>query len=180
MRDETLRLLSEAGISTLIVTHDPEEAMYMADRIAVMRSGRILQQGPPDEVYAAPADAFTAKFLSDVNWMHGTVVDGTAVAPVGSVAVEGIADGMRVDVLIRPEAVQIADAVSEPAVAADVVAVHPLGHSSIVVLDTEGEALRLRARLSGSAVPRPGSRVGVTFDRDQAFVFPCSGPNSLD
>ena len=179
VRDETLDLLEAGGISTLLVTHDPEEAMYMADRIAVMRAGRILQQGPPEEVYRAPGDVFIATFLSDVNTFHGTAEGGAVASPFGPLAADGLADGERVDVLIRPEALRIAKGAAERAVAATVVAVHPLGHSSIVDLRLDGDGRALRARLPGPTAPEPGARVSIVLDSSQAFVFPCDAPKSL-
>ena len=176
VRDETIGLLREAGLSTLIVTHDPEEAMYMADRIAVMRAGRILQQGPPAEVYGAPSDAFVATFLSDVNAIHGVVEGGAVASPLGRVAVEGIADGARVDVLIRPEALRLTDGADERVARATVVAVHPLGHSTIVELRLGGDGRVLRARVPGPVAPTPGARVDIVLDPGQTFVFPCDDP----
>ena len=177
VRDVTLRVLADAGIATLIVTHDPEEAMYMADRIALMREGCIVQTGAPAEVYRAPANTFAATFLSDVNWMHGTVEGGEVASAFGRLDAGDMADGMRVDVLIRPEALSISDGA---AVAADVVAVHPLGHSSIVALRLVDGGAELRARLPGTRAPEVGARVSVALDRDQTFVFPCAPPNTMD
>ena len=190
VRDETLDLLGDAGLSTLIVTHDPEEDMYMADRIAVMRAGRILQQGPPAEVYGAPSDAFVATFLSDVNAIHGVVEGGAVASPLGRVAAEGLADGARVDVLIRPEALRLTDGArlgeasggaraGERTAMATVVAVHPLGHSTIVELRLGGDGRVLRARVPGVAAPKPGARVDVVLDPGQTFVFPCDDPKYM-
>ncbi|MEE8274903.1 MAG: ABC transporter ATP-binding protein [Alphaproteobacteria bacterium] len=178
VRDETLAVLEEAGISTLIVTHDPEEAMYMADRIAVMCEGRIVQEGSPAEVYGAPADTFVTTFLSDVNLMHATSERGVVASPLGRLPAPGIADGVLVDVLIRPEALRLAD--GDGAVDAEVVAVHLLGHSSIVTLRLDADGRELRARLPGPVAPKPGERVKVTLDSRQAFVFPCGAPNSVE
>jgi iron(III) transport system ATP-binding protein len=72
IRDDALHVLKSSGAATLMVTHDPEEAMFMADRIAVMRDGRILQVGPPADLYYAPADAFVAGFFGDINRLRGT------------------------------------------------------------------------------------------------------------
>ncbi len=180
VRGETLKVLDDAGISTLIVTHDPEEAMYMADRIAVMGAGRIVQEGSPAEVYRAPVNAFVATFLSDVNRMHGTVEGGAVASPFGALAADGIADGVRVDVLARPEALSLADGGGAATAAATVVAVHPLGHSNIVVLRLDADGTELRARVPGSTTPTPGARVAVALERAQTFVFPCTSPKSLD
>ena len=180
VRDETLRVLRQAGISTLIVTHDPEEAMYMGDRIAVMRAGRILQTGGPAELYGAPANAFIAQFLSDVNAMHGVVEGGVVPSMFGCLGADGAAEGARVDILIRPEALHLGEPGAARSAVATVVAVHPLGHSSIVVLEMEADGAELRARVPGAAPPAPGTRVSVALDGSQTFVFPCADPTSVE
>lgn len=152
----------------------------MADRIAVMRAGRILQEGSPAQIYTQPSSAFIADFLSDVNWLHGSVEGGAVTSPLGPLAVGGIGDGERVDVLIRPEAIHIAPGGGEGAVAAEVVGVHLLGHSSIVELRPDGNAYTLRARLPGVRAPRCGERVALRLDDSQAFVFPCGVPTKIE
>ncbi len=184
VRNQTLRVLADAGISTLLVTHDPEEAMYMADRIAVMRAGRIVQTGRPAEVYRAPASAFVAAFLGEVNWLHGTVRAGRVESPLGTLGADGIGDGTRVDVLIRPEALRIdgeagAQGAADGAVAAEVTAVRVLGYSSLLDLRLDGDGPAMRARLPGIAAPRPGSRVVLRLDHSQTFIFPCRGTSGV-
>ena len=71
IRDETLDILKEEGTAVLLVTHEPEEAMRMADRIALMRDGRIVQEGAPYAIYNDPVDREAAQFFSDVNVVHG-------------------------------------------------------------------------------------------------------------
>jgi len=173
VRDETLAILQASGTATLIVTHDPEEAMYMAERIVVMRAGRLMQDDTPLGLYSRPANAFIARFLSRVNCLHATVRDGTVESPFGCFAADGIDDGVRVDVLIRPEGLRLGGA---DGAAARVLAVHPLGHSTIVVLRLEATGAELRARIAGARAPAPGCRVGLVVDPAQAFVFPCTGP----
>ncbi len=184
VRDETLRVLRMAGISTLIVTHDPEEAMYMGDRIAVMRGGRILQQGGPAELYGAPANAFIARFLSDVNAVHGTVEGGVVPSTFGCLGASGADEGALVDILIRPEALSLGDAETAKtasgggSAAATIIAVHPLGHSTIVDLRMDADGTELRARVPGMSPPAAGSRVSVALDGSRTFVFPCADPTS--
>ncbi len=70
IRDDTLRVLKRSGTATLLVTHDPEEAMFMADRIYLMQAGKVIQSGPPAEVYARPNSEFAAKFFPiSMSWM---------------------------------------------------------------------------------------------------------------
>jgi putative spermidine/putrescine transport system ATP-binding protein len=106
MRDEILRVQREADIATLLVTHDQEEALSIADRVAVMRDGRLVQISPPRELYDAPADEATARFVGDANLWRGTVVaDGQVKTPVGVLACDttGFSAGQPVVVLVRPE-----------------------------------------------------------------------------
>ena len=83
IRDETLDILKEEGTAVLLVTHEPDEAMRMADRIALMREGRIVQQGAPYNIYNSPVDREAAMFFSDVNVIHGVVKDFATDTPFG-------------------------------------------------------------------------------------------------
>ena len=175
VRDETLRVLRMAGISTMIVTHDPEEAMYMADQIAVMRDGRILQQGTPSELYYTPQNAFIVKFLSDVNALHGTVEGGVVPSLFGGLDAGGAEEGTRVDVLIRPEALRLDGDGGIPAMVASV---RSQGHTSIVTLRMDIDGSVLRAHVWGLDAPAEGERVSLTLEKRQTFVFPCADPTS--
>lgn len=106
MRDEILRVQRAAGIATLLVTHDQEEALSIADRVAVMRDGRLVQVGPPREVYDAPVDEETARFVGDANLWSGTVVaQGRVQTSVGTLVCDtgNHVSGAAVVVLVRPE-----------------------------------------------------------------------------
>ena len=107
VRDETLHVLKESGTTTLMVTHDPEEAMFMADRIALMREGRIVQEGTPAALYYQPVDAFVASFFGEINRLEGVVATGQVSTPFGHLDATGISEGAPVEVLIRPEALQL-------------------------------------------------------------------------
>ena len=83
IRDETLAILKEEGAAVLLVTHEPDEAMRMADEIALMREGRIVQQGAPYTIYNNPVDRAAAEFFSDVNVIHGVVENFATDTPFG-------------------------------------------------------------------------------------------------
>src|SRR5690606_25015082 len=85
VRDETLHVLKRNGAATMIVTHDPEEAMFLSDRIALMREGRIVQIGSPVDLYCRPVDAFAASFFGEVNRLRGVVREGRVDTPLGPV-----------------------------------------------------------------------------------------------
>ena len=116
VRTETLRLIAATGAATVIVTHDAEEALLLGDRIVVMRDGRIAQDGSPEEVYARPADLFTARLFGPVNRYRGTVRWGVVATPFGMIAAPGRREGLRVDVVIRMEGIELQEA--SPATAA--------------------------------------------------------------
>ena len=106
MRDEILRVQRAAGIATLLVTHDQEEALSIADRVAVMRDGELVQVAPPRDLYDAPADEETARFVGEANLWRGTVVaQGQVRTAIGTLACDtrGHANGAIVVALVRPE-----------------------------------------------------------------------------
>ncbi len=179
VRDEALHVLKEVGAATLLVTHDPEEAMFMADRIAVMKDGRLMQLGTPAELYFSPANAFVASFLGDTNRLIAKVEGGRAQTPLGSIDAPGIEEGAEVEVLIRPEALQLMadqDEAGEGQGLVEVEASRLLGRSSLIHLSVEAEGaaapLHLHARVPGRFLPEEGERLKVQLDRSQAFVFP--------
>ena len=107
LRDEIRRVQVDLGITTLFVTHDQEEALSMADRVAVMRAGKLEQCAAPAELYDRPATAFVAEFVGTMNHLPGTMVDGGRVEAAGQVLpVDGErpSAGTKVKVLLRPEA----------------------------------------------------------------------------
>jgi putrescine transport system ATP-binding protein len=119
LREETqvelVNIILEVGVTCVMVTHDQEEAMNMASRIAVMSEGRILQVGPPGEIYESPASRFVADFIGNVNLMDGKVSDVAAEATVidcgscrhhvGHVVAGGL--GTPVTVALRPEKIHL-------------------------------------------------------------------------
>src|SRR5690606_16077232 len=133
LRADTLALLRRSGTATLMVTHDPEEAMFMSDRLAVMRRGRIEQLGRPRDIYDRPVNAFVADFFSRVNRLEGLVVGGRVTTPVLDLPAGNIADGTRVEVVIRPESVRMTLATDGSSVpVATVTDVRTVGRASLV------------------------------------------------
>ena len=103
LRAEVATILRRAGVTTLLVTHDREEAFSLADRVALMRDGRIVQVGRPEELYFAPADRWCAEFVGAANVLEGTSDDTGVATALGRFARGGRAD--RAGVLVRPELV---------------------------------------------------------------------------
>ncbi len=180
VRDEALHVLKQAGIASVMVTHDPEEAMFMADRIVLMREGKVMQEGPPDTLYSKPANRFVAGFFGEVNVLPGRVREGRVVTPLGTVAAEDQGDGSDLEVLVRSEGLLLgALAVTgsqRPLVTAKVEAARLLGRSSLVHLrlaqGPEAGDIHLHARVPGRFLPEAGAEVPVAIDPDLVFLFP--------
>jgi len=102
LRVELAALLRGLGITALFVTHDQAEAMALGDRVAVMRSGRIEQVGPPHEIYHRPATRFVAEFVGTLNLLHGEVTEGQLHLPGGTQPANGLAPGPAL-AACRPE-----------------------------------------------------------------------------
>jgi iron(III) transport system ATP-binding protein len=107
IREETISILKKSDVSIILVTHDPEEAMLMGDRIVLMREGEIIQVGTSEELFMDPIDKNTVKLFSGVNEFKGIVVDGYAKCNIGSFKASKLIDGDKVDILIRDQAFNI-------------------------------------------------------------------------
>ncbi|HWV84610.1 MAG TPA: ABC transporter ATP-binding protein [Capillimicrobium sp.] len=167
MRTELATLLSAAGVTVVLVTHDREEAFTLADRIAVMREGRIVQVATPEELYFAPADRWTAEFVGAANILPGTRSGTVVSTPVGAFPAPATAAEGAVDVLVRPELVGLeVDANAE----GEVVERTFLGHDVFYrVRLPDGTTVRSQ-RPSNEAVPL-GARVRVTVHDGRVVTF---------
>lgn len=161
----------------------------MADRIALMRAGRLAQIGTPTELYFQPKSAFAASFFGDINRFEATVRQGRVTTPVGEIRAAGYGDGARVEVLIRPEGLQLHSGLAEGGGGLPMVEVlesRLLGRSSLIHLTAHGAAgsgeqagkgqnaadMHLHARAPGHFLPGVRERLAVSLDPKQTFVFP--------
>ena len=109
VRDQTLTILHETRATALMVTHDAEEAMRIADRIALLRHGRLIQVGTAEDLYHRPVDLFTASFFSELNVFSGLVENGLVDTPLGRFRARQAENGDRVDVAIRLPSVDVTE-----------------------------------------------------------------------
>lgn len=174
VRQDTLAILREAGVATLVVTHDPEEAMAIADRLWLMQAGAIVQDGTAADLLLRPASAFVAGFFGPLNRFAGIVDRGEVATPLGRFAAHGLADGSAADVLIRAEGLMLA-APAAAAATARVLDAHLVGRSSHLSLAVGGVAQPLQAVIADVLAPAPGSSVGLSTDRRHVFVFAGGG-----
>ena len=185
MRDDVMHILREAGVAALLVTHDPEEAMQFADRIAIMNEGQIQQIGKPSEIYNCPQSAFVASFFGQVNTIKGRVDNGSISTPLGVIAAPDFEDKTDVEVIIRPEALKLSAHNPEidhhdpknAHVHAHVSERKYLGRSTLVHMDThdlDGDGqkpLHLHARVPGTFLDCGNDVQDIFLDQSQIFVF---------
>jgi len=183
MQIEVKRLHRDYGITTVLVTHDQDEALSMADRIAVMNRGRIEQVASPTDIYDHPATLFVNQFVGTTNLIPGKLVDvgatGCDVAVAGGKLLAapalGLIEGMDVMVSVRPEQWRMQAATTDAALAGTVKMVMPLGPQ--VVYDVEipgGTSIKIsQSRESGAALLESGSTVHVApLSAAKCHVFP--------
>ena len=181
IRDETLDLLKAEGTAVLLVTHEPEEAMRMADEIVLMRDGRIVQQGAPYTVYHNPVDAAAAAFFSDVNVIRGTSRGALTDTPFGAFLTPGHPDGAAVEIVFRPQHVGIdfdrggtgpnpTPQLGTPAMGT-VRRARFMGVESLVEFEMAHDGSRISALVPAVFMPRPGMAFWLTIRRDRCFVF---------
>lgn len=169
MRTETAALLRQIGAAAVIVVHDPDDAIAVADRIALMCEGRIVQAGTPEEIFRAPADLFVARFFSDLEEIAAEVRHGEAQTPFGRFAAPQLADGPAL-VCMRRDAFALRNEDCE--FMADVVAVRFLGEHRMVAFAIDGIDRPVEAMIDVRYAVAVGDRVGLTLDRREVFVFP--------
>ncbi|MCK4860781.1 MAG: ABC transporter ATP-binding protein [Rhodobacteraceae bacterium] len=183
IRDETLSILKEEGTSVLLVTHEPEEAMRMADQIALMRGGKIVQIGAPYNIYNNPKDRAAAAFFSDVNVIKGVAEDFQTDTPFGKFFTPGLHNRTDVEIVIRPQHLKIdfdrhgkgpnstpTDGVPARGL---VQRARFLGNESLVELRMEYDDSILTASIPGVFLPKMGTPLWLSMRRDRCFVFPC-------
>ena len=184
IRDTTLEVLKEEGTAVLLVTHEPDEAMRMADEIALMRDGRIVQRGAPYNIYNAPVDKAAAAFFSDINVIRGTCRGALTDTPFGAFLTPGYPDGAEVDIIIRPQHLKIdfdrGGRGPNPTVQDGTPArgtlqrARYLGRESLVDFRMDHDGSILTASVPGVFLPKPGTALWLMIRRDRCFVFPVS------
>ncbi|NDR55793.1 ABC transporter ATP-binding protein [Pseudoruegeria sp. M32A2M] len=182
IRDRTLELLKEENTSVLLVTHEPDEAMRMADEIALMRAGRVVQRGAPYHIYNNPVDRAAAGFFSDINIVRGFSRGALTETPFGQFLTPGHADGAPVEIVIRPQHLRIDfdrqgrgpnPTASDGAAARGVVErARFMGRESLVEFRMDHDGTILKATVPAVFLPKPGTPLWLTLRRDRCFVFP--------
>ena len=168
LREETRALLVKRRTACLFVTHDPEEAMRMGDRILLMRHGKILQEGAPHELYDKPIDPEAASFFGEINLLPATIYEkeGAPYARCGAleVAAPNCSSGQKVQLLIRPECFSLSapheeKSADEEILEATILSSQRIGSDSLILFELEGLEAPLKARPRGGHALRQGEKV---------------------
>jgi len=174
MQLELKRIQHEVGITFVHVTHDQEEAMTMADTIAVMNRGHIEQLGPPEELYERPSTTFVAGFLGISNLLPGTVDGPDAVRLDGGGVVRAQVNGRtgRVAAGVRPEKIKLGAGGGANELSGTIVESAYIGVATHVVVRTPAGTVQVFAQNlgSGAQVPAPGSPVTLSWSPEATFV----------
>lgn len=173
MQDETLSLLRETRATSIIVTHHPEEAMRLGDRIVVMRAGRLVQEGKAEALYRHPADLFVARLFSEINEAVFKVKGGAIDTPAGRFPARGVAEGRDAVLCIRERGIRIAT--SGEGLAGRVLHVKFLGDVARLDIAVEGFDVPLKVRMTEALGLSRGAEVRVQFNAADILIFP-SGP----
>ena len=181
IRNETLDILKSENSAVLLVTHEPQEAMCMADEIALMREGYIVQVGSPYNVYNTPCDRASMAFFSDVNIINSRVVGSLADTAFGQFFAPGHSNGTDVEIAFRPQHVRIdfdrngkgphPTASQGVAVCGKVIRSRFLGSDSLVEFQMEHDGSILKAKVPNVFLPESGRKLWLTVPRDRCLIF---------
>jgi iron(III) transport system ATP-binding protein len=173
LQEGTLELLRETRATSMIVTHHPEEAMRLGDRIAVMRAGRIIQLGRAEELYRQPVGLFVARLFSEINEIPWKVSDGALVTPLGAFPAPGLPAGQKAVLCIRQRAIRLLpEGQGHPARALHI---KFLGDAALVEMAVQGFDQPLKALVHEADVPIRGRDLGIEVDPARVLVFAAEG-----
>ncbi len=177
VREDTRRTLRAEGASGLLVTHDADEALRLADRIVLMRGGKFVQIGSPADIYDRPIDLESAELFSEINKLPAIVENGAAVTPLGNFAAPGFHNGARVTLALRYSDFRIAadDAGEEcPSCyrfSAKVKNTRFLGRDSLVDFTGVDDERLFRARVTDIVEAGPQDLVTLQISTDKVLIF---------
>lgn len=175
LRGEIRRILRAAGATAILVTHDQDEAVAVADRVGVMLGGRLRQIGTPQAIHQCPVDREVATFVGEATFLPGTASGDRVATALGPLALDRPVDG-RVDVLIRPEMLRLVESGPPSSSQATVIALDFAGRDRVVALRLAAGPV-VRARVSSYQSISVGDVVGITV-RGPIVAFPATpGPS---
>jgi iron(III) transport system ATP-binding protein len=188
LRDDLRLILRQTGMTALYVTHDQAEAVVLGDRIGVMRDGKLLQIGTPDQIYNRPADLFVANFTGATNELSGTlvqcggefgVVDFGGGRRAEAALLHPLASGDKVRIALRPENIAIGQQDGANSFTARVVDRRYQGTQTVYDIDLFGHRLEV-LELGTAARHQVGVETSISLPREACWAYRDSGPSSYD
>ena len=176
IRDDTLHLLQKSNVSTIIVTHDPFEAMFISNQISIMDTdGKIVQSGSPAELYNNPINSYVADFFGETNRFEGIVRNSQIITPVGKISAPKELENQNVKIHIRPKGVKLnKQPTPVNGIKGTVMASKLMGSFSFVhlsVLDKDNEVVHIHSHMPPDFNPKQSSAVEIEIDEKQTFIF---------
>jgi putative spermidine/putrescine transport system ATP-binding protein/putrescine transport system ATP-binding protein len=191
LRLELKEILTAVGATTIVVTHDQEEAMSLGDSVIVMNEGRIMQKGPPTEIYANPKTKFVAEFIGRSNWFSGRFTGNPVKGVSRFETTEGLsinavkpgdaaAGGERYELCVRPERINRFDGGrkrsslngGQTLVKGQVRDIAHLGSDVHIVVDVSGRALVVIEQYHGQTLKHAGEDIELVFRPEDCIVVP--------
>ena len=174
VREQTIGLLRDTRSTAIIVTHDPEEALRIGDRIALMRGGRLVQLGTGRELYEEPNCLFSARFFSELNLMQVAVSEGFIETPLGRLEAGKFSHGDPVSVCVRLSDVLVEPQASAAAVPGRIISRHFMGVVELLEISVEGNDDPVRSRIRAGSLPPDTRDVWLQIKPDTAMIFPAT------
>jgi iron(III) transport system ATP-binding protein len=171
IRDETTAILRESGTTAILVTHDPEDAMRIADRIMLMEAGRIARGGTAEDLHRQPGSLLVARFFADFNEIDGVVKDGRVATAIGTFPARDFAEGSKVVVCVRPHDLRLAEG-REGAIAATLAGRAFIGDELVLSLTVPGLARPLQAHVPIQTPVGIGGTVRLNLAAEDVLVLP--------
>ena len=171
IREETNRILRDSDTTAIVVTHDPEEAMLIADKIILMNEGEIQQEGTAREIYSNPRNNFVASFLGYVNHIDGLVNGQIIETAAGNFHNTNFSDKMNLDLIIRPQDIDLSITLeSQNAIIQSIKYIGANSHVSFTI-ETENNPKSLMAIISRKPDFKEGDRISFKIKEQNIFIF---------
>ena len=178
IRDDTLHLLQKFNISVIIVTHDPFEAMFISNKIYILKqNGSIVQSGSPNDLYNNPISSYVAEFFGETNKFSGLVKNSKVQTAVGEIPIiNSNFESKQVDIHIRPQAIKLSqEKTPVNGIKGTVMASKLMGSYSFIhlsVLSNNKDVIHVHSHMPPNFNPKQSTAVGIEIDTEKIFVFP--------
>ncbi len=169
VRAQTLAMIKMQGATAVVVTHDPEEALRVGDKIALMRNGEVVQLATPEDIYFRPNSLFTAKFFSDLNEIPGKVLGGRVATPIGNFCSNGLEEGAHAILCVRPHHLKVCH--GEGQFKGRVVSRAMAGETDLLDVQVDGIERLLRIRTSEVLQFYPENVIELCISAENVLVF---------